>query len=639
MSTWTNYMYLSSPIGRLQDDFESLSAVPHSPGCCRADNRTHPIIASVQQPTMIRSCFTVLAATTTLARVHTRYQYTATSIASTAADGLACSWWYDTTAHGSAFRNVTSFGAIGDGVHDSTRAIQAAIDFQQTGADGSNLSKSPATLYFPPGVYAISDTLVMWYATNFVGNPLCPPTLFLLPQSPGFNGSLGYKPVVAANSGYNISAAHHAWWVQEKLRGGASNDLFYATIRNINIRTGAGNDGAVGLLWAVAQQTAVRNVVIDLRASGAIGIDEGGSGYASPTQPVSLGGGGVIEDSAVIGGIWGMRIAASQFTYRNITISGASAACVTSTNMAWAHVFVGLRASACPVALVTSAPAPGCISLLDSTLGPGLGAVAVQTGGAAGLYLQNVAVLGSGTDWVVDHALAVSATVDGLVSSWGLGPIYIDGKLVASNGSFMPLPSAAAAVSSGVPLACDGNLCGGSAETPASGIPNTRSRPDLPHSPFVNAVTDFGAVGDGVTDDTSALRSAFAASLFVFLPAGVYAVSDSLSLQCNGTLVGEGLSTLALLPFSPGYGDPSQLKAVLITPSAEERGCSVWVSDVALSTLGGGNEGALLLNHQSGPGSSFWDVTVSRGICICLFAGVERMGCDGDRAVVYVSVV
>jgi hypothetical protein len=45
-------------------------------------------------------------------------------------------------------------GAAGDGVTDDTAAIQAAID-------DITAANNAATLYFPPGVYLISDTLLV----------------------------------------------------------------------------------------------------------------------------------------------------------------------------------------------------------------------------------------------------------------------------------------------------------------------------------------------------------------------------------------------------------------------------------------------------------------------------------------------
>ena len=77
--------------------------------------------------------------------------------------GGACSWWYEETAHhGVGFRNVSAFGAIGDGVADDTRAIQNAIDFNRGGDVGSGQSKSAAVVYLGPGTYKVTNTIVLW---------------------------------------------------------------------------------------------------------------------------------------------------------------------------------------------------------------------------------------------------------------------------------------------------------------------------------------------------------------------------------------------------------------------------------------------------------------------------------------------
>lgn len=56
----------------------------------------------------------------------------------------------------------------------------------------------------------------------------------------------------------------------------------------------------------------------------------------------------------------------------------------------------------------------------------------------------------------------------------------------------------------------------------------------------VVTVRDFGAVGDGVTDDTGAILAALAAHRSVFLPAGTYRTSAPIVLGYGQTLYGEG---------------------------------------------------------------------------------------------------
>ena len=56
----------------------------------------------------------------------------------------------------------------------------------------------------------------------------------------------------------------------------------------------------------------------------------------------------------------------------------------------------------------------------------------------------------------------------------------------------------------------------------------------------VISVKEFGAVGDGVADDTSAIQSAFDTSICVFIPEGVYKTSAPLLLRNNCHITGAG---------------------------------------------------------------------------------------------------
>jgi hypothetical protein len=54
------------------------------------------------------------------------------------------------------------------------------------------------------------------------------------------------------------------------------------------------------------------------------------------------------------------------------------------------------------------------------------------------------------------------------------------------------------------------------------------------------SVKDFGAVGDGVTDDSTAVQNALNASLHVFVPPGTYKIGTPLTLQSGQTVEGLG---------------------------------------------------------------------------------------------------
>lgn len=58
--------------------------------------------------------------------------------------------------------------------------------------------------------------------------------------------------------------------------------------------------------------------------------------------------------------------------------------------------------------------------------------------------------------------------------------------------------------------------------------------------PDMKSVTDYGAKGDGVTDDTAAFQSALNANFALHIPAGTYKLTQGLSVHCAPILVGAG---------------------------------------------------------------------------------------------------
>ncbi len=116
-------------------------------------------------------------------------------------------------------------------------------------------------------------------------------------------------------------------------------------------------------------------------------------------------------------------------------------------------------------------------------------------------------------------------------------------------------------------------------------VPGLGAAQPLPSSTGVLNVRDFGAKGDGVTDDTRALIAAIDAAgsdtgpnfwrtRIVYLPAGTYLVSDSLTHHyANGgfasgmSLRGDAPSNTAirLRDHASGFGDPHAPRGVIMT--------------------------------------------------------------------------
>jgi hypothetical protein len=65
-------------------------------------------------------------------------------------------------------------------------------------------------------------------------------------------------------------------------------------------------------------------------------------------------------------------------------------------------------------------------------------------------------------------------------------------------------------------------------------------------TPYVS-VKDFGAVGDGTTDDTAAIQLALNTTTAVYVPPGTYKITSTLNVPSNTSLIGAGRGTAKLL--------------------------------------------------------------------------------------------
>ena len=165
--------------------------------------------------------------------------------------GCPYPYWFETAKRNPVwsgqFRNAKDYGAKGDGVTDDTAALQAALNTARGGESGSGQTKQPAVVYLPPGDYLISDTLVLWGYTGLRGHAFCRPRLLLQPATAAFSGASGLRPVLATNTGFNLSADTNAWWQMTDDVGGPITVNFYTTLWSVDILIGPGNPGAVAV--------------------------------------------------------------------------------------------------------------------------------------------------------------------------------------------------------------------------------------------------------------------------------------------------------------------------------------------------------------------------------------------------------
>ena len=510
-----------------------------------------------------------------------------------------CESWYDRAQHGRIWRSVTDAqfagGARGDGIHDDTAAIQAAIDYRRDDDDlklTPGLGKAPAVVYVPSGRYLVSDTLVLWFYTHLMGSHHCPPTFVLKPNSSGFGDSeQGLKPVVVAMSGYNTSTYQHDWWDEPGHigltgRGDNENRNYYNQIHHLCIEIGSGNFAATGILWGVAQQTSIRSVEIHA-GSAAIGLDIGGTdGYSAYIKKESHpgrhthGGGGAIEDIAVYGGKIGMRVTCSQWTMRALHLSGASVAGISLHDSTTTIQFVGLQVASTPVALQMQGYTQSTV-VLDSQFSNLSSGVAIDTaslnkGDPRELYVENV-VVDESVHFIVDRVL----------------PAPLDKHKAFFQGRASPLPGQTHGF---VPRS---RLMRAMRQRPTFD-------PDIGMADPAN-VLDFGAIGDGVHDDTSAFAEAISTSATVFVPWGYYRVTDTIAFRADTRIIGEGLAHVRLAENSSGFDDPDHPKALILTP--DDPNATVLMADLRIH-CGSGNPGAISVRWRAGPASGVWDTNL-----------------------------
>lgn len=100
----------------------------------------------------------------------------------------------------------------------------------------------------------------------------------------------------------------------------------------------------------------------------------------------------------------------------------------------------------------------------------------------------------------------------------------------------------------------------GEAWTPASRLPDFsfagyhRGEAPIPDPPVAANVRDFGARGDGKTDDTKAIQAAIEATKTgaILLPAGRYVLTDAIIIRKSGMVLrGEGADRTVLAPLRP----------------------------------------------------------------------------------------
>lgn len=133
---------------------------------------------------------------------------------------------------------------------------------------------------------------------------------------------------------------------------------------------------------------------------------------------------------------------------------------------------------------------------------------------------------------------------------------------------------------------------------------------------------EFGAVGDGVSDDTEKMRKAVREnsdqldSTTLYLDAGTYLVSDTIQWFCRVSMVGRhpAHTIIKLKDNAPGFQNKDKPRPVISVGDAPNNGDAMqsYVSNLTIDT-GKGNPGAIGIAFQSNNGGAVEDVTIKSG--------------------------
>lgn len=168
------------------------------------------------------------------------------------------------------YRNVMDYSVVNDGSGNQTPKLQQAIDDDGVGGSrkGHGVTRYPAQVYLPGGVYQLETTLNLTVGTIIVGNPLNPP---IIKAGPGFRGDyliMGYD-------------SHN----------GNPETSFATLVKNVIVDTTALQPDRqfTALQWGVAQGSGLTNVKIRMPkdSTGHTGMDINAGSTIAVTDVVS----------------------------------------------------------------------------------------------------------------------------------------------------------------------------------------------------------------------------------------------------------------------------------------------------------------------------------------------------------------
>ncbi|GLA96386.1 hypothetical protein AtubIFM57143_003851 [Aspergillus tubingensis] len=525
------------------------------------------------------------------------------------------------------WRNVMDYGAKGDGVTDDTAAINRAIsDGNRCGADCKSSTRYPAVVWFPSGTYLVSSPVIQYYNTQLLGDPTNLPT------------------ILAASSFVGLGVITSDVYVGDSEEWYLNTNNFLRSIRNFKMDITRTDQSAYvcAIHWQVAQGTSLENIEFYMLQNV--------EGNTQQGIYMENGSGGFLADLTFVGGNFGAYFGNQQFTTSHLVFVNCKTALQVHWDWAWTMQDVVIES--CGTGILLTGGAGGSAStgqslgsfiLVDAIIAntPTGIVTSLLAENSTSLLLQNVGffnVQNSITDSVLSKVLLAGGN-EVPVDNWGFGRVTnANGESSFINGAnISPMNRTDSLLSTEL----------------AYVKPNfyTRRRPkyvNIRQSQIINLKT-AGAKGDGVTDDTTALNSIFAAaanmSSIVYVPYGVYIVTNTVKIPVGSRIIGQAWPQI--MGKGKNFQDQLHARPVVQVGEVDESGV-VEIQDM-MFTVSGATAGAILVQwnvHEITRGSAgLWDSHFRVGGAVgselqgdkCPKGGGINTDCIGASALLHVT--
>lgn len=449
---------------------------------------------------------------------------------------------------------------------NDTPALQQAID--QAASAGQGI------VFIAPGRYQITDTIYIWPSVRVIGNGETRPVLALPARTAGFMDASQEKQLFYFAGGRPRPGRGGPNAESRPSRVPDANPgTFYSALANVDVIIEEGNLGAVGARAHYAQHCFISHVDFHLGPALA-GIHEAGN---------------VVEDVRFLGGkygIWTGKPSPSwQFTVIDSYFEGQSEAAIREKEAGLTLIrphFVRV-----PTAIAIEPDEADELWVKDARFeeisGPAL-VFGLEKNPRNEINLEGV----SCRQVPVFAALRESGRQFKAPGTHYMVKTFSHGLRYDS----LSQPPAIKTAFDAAPVAAM-----------PSAVPS--DLPPLPPATTWANIREFGAKGDGVTDDTEAIKKAVATRQALYFPMGFYVVRDTILLRPDTVLIGlhPGATQLTLPDGTPAYAGIGAPKALLETPA---KGSNI-VIGIGLYTSGN-NPRAVAALWKAGANSLMNDV-------------------------------